>query len=54
MKLFKKFSWILVIAMLCTMIPTYHIKANTNETDEDGIKIGTIKIRHCRMQCLIF
>lgn len=40
MKLLKKLSWLMIVAMLCTMLPISNTKANTNEMD--GIKIGTI------------
>lgn len=42
MRIFKKFSWILIFILLCTMIPISNTKAYTNELDEEGIKIGTI------------
>ncbi len=42
MKLFKKFSWIFIFTLLCTMIPISNTKANTNEINEEGIKVGTI------------
>lgn len=42
MKLFKKFSWIFIFTLLCTMIPISNTKATTNEMNEEGIKIGTV------------
>ena len=42
MRIFKKFSWILIFTLLCTMIPISNAKAYTNEFNEEGIKVGTV------------
>ena len=42
MKIFKKFSWIFIFTLLCTMIPISNTKANTNDVHEEGIPIGSI------------
>lgn len=42
MKKFRKFSWIFIFTLLCTMIPISNTKANSNEINEEGIKVGTV------------